>query len=137
MITFKLNGLEVQAAPGWTILDTAKFYGLEIPTLCYMEGLDPWGGCRLCVVEIGEGPKTKMVSSCTYRVEEGLVVHHPVVPVGQHLFVDGDAEGAPPGHRGRDPVAHALPLRVGHHDDVDSDQRGGDLFDFEKLESGC
>ena len=75
MITFKLNGLEVQAEPGSTILDTAKFYGLEIPTLCYMEGLDPWGGCRLCVVEIGEGPKAKMVSSCTYRVEEGLVVH--------------------------------------------------------------
>jgi bidirectional [NiFe] hydrogenase diaphorase subunit len=75
MITFKLNGLEVQAEPGWTILDTSKFYGLEIPTLCYMEGLEPWGGCRLCVVEIGEGPKAKLVSSCTYRVEEGLVVH--------------------------------------------------------------
>ena len=54
MITFKLNGLEVQAEQGSTILDVARFYGLEIPTLCYMEGLDPWGGCRLCVVEIGE-----------------------------------------------------------------------------------
>jgi NADH dehydrogenase/NADH:ubiquinone oxidoreductase subunit G len=75
MITFKLNGLEVQAEKGATILDTAKFYGLEIPTLCYMEGLTPWGGCRLCVVEIGEAPRTKLVSACTYPVEEGLNVH--------------------------------------------------------------
>ena len=41
MITFRMNGLEVQAEEGSTILDTAKFYGLEIPTLCYKEGLTP------------------------------------------------------------------------------------------------
>jgi bidirectional [NiFe] hydrogenase diaphorase subunit len=75
MITFKMNGLDVQAEEGWTILETAKFYGLEIPTLCYNEGLSPFGGCRLCLVEIGTGPKTKLVSSCTYPAEEGLVVH--------------------------------------------------------------
>ncbi len=74
MITFRMNGLEVQAEEGSTILDVAKFYGLEIPTLCYNEGLTPFGGCRLCVVEIGEGLKSKLVSSCTYPVEEGLVV---------------------------------------------------------------
>ena len=53
MITFRMNGLEVSAEEGWTILETAKFYGLEIPTLCYYEGLTPYGGCRLCVVEVG------------------------------------------------------------------------------------
>jgi len=74
MITFRMNGLEVSAEEGWTILETAKFYGLEIPTLCYYEGLTPYGGCRLCVVEIGEGPKSKLVSSCTYPVEQGMVV---------------------------------------------------------------
>jgi bidirectional [NiFe] hydrogenase diaphorase subunit len=74
MITFRMNGLEVQAEEGSTILDAAKFYGLEIPTLCYNEGLTPYGGCRLCVVEIGDGLRTKLVSSCTYPVEEGLVV---------------------------------------------------------------
>jgi len=47
-----MNGLEVQAEEGWSILETAKFYGLEIPTLCYNEGLSPYGGCRLCLVEI-------------------------------------------------------------------------------------
>lgn len=74
MITFRMNGLEVSAEEGWTILEAAKFYGLEIPTLCYYEGLSPYGGCRLCVVEIGEGEKAKLVSSCTYPVEPGMVV---------------------------------------------------------------
>ena len=75
MITFRLNGLDVQAEEGWTVLETAKFYGLEIPTLCYNEGLSPYGGCRLCLVEIGVEPRTKLVSSCTFPAEEGLVVH--------------------------------------------------------------
>jgi bidirectional [NiFe] hydrogenase diaphorase subunit len=74
MITFRMNGLEVQAEEGSTVLDAAKFYGLEIPTLCYNEGLTPYGGCRLCVVEIGEGIRSKLVSACTYLVEPGLVV---------------------------------------------------------------
>jgi len=74
MITFRMNGLEVKAEEGWSVLETAKFYGLEIPTLCYNEGLTPHGGCRLCLVEIGEGLKAKLVSSCTYPAEEGLVV---------------------------------------------------------------
>ncbi|MEA3420479.1 MAG: 2Fe-2S iron-sulfur cluster-binding protein [Acidobacteriota bacterium] len=74
MINIKLNNLEVKAEEGWTILETAKFYGLEIPTLCYNPGLSVYGGCRLCLVEIGEGPNTKLVSSCTYPAEEGLVV---------------------------------------------------------------
>ncbi len=74
MITFRMNGLEVSAEEGWTVLEAARFYGLEIPTLCYYEGLTPYGGCRLCVVEIGEGARAKLVSSCTYLVEPGLVV---------------------------------------------------------------
>jgi len=74
MISFIMNGLEVQAEDHWTILETARFYGLEIPTLCHNEGLSPWGGCRLCLVEIGEAPKSRLVSSCTYPVEKGLIV---------------------------------------------------------------
>jgi bidirectional [NiFe] hydrogenase diaphorase subunit len=74
MITMKLNGLEVSVEPGSTLLEVARFYGFPIPTLCFMEGLSPYGACRLCVVEIGEGPRAKLVSSCTYPVEQGLVV---------------------------------------------------------------
>jgi len=69
-----LNGLEVQVEEGTTLLEAAKFYGFPIPTLCYNEGLTPYGACRLCVVEIGEGPRAKLVSSCTYPAEEGLKV---------------------------------------------------------------
>lgn len=74
MIKFSLNGLSVQVEKGTTILEASKFYGFPIPTLCHMEGLSPYGACRLCVVEIGEEPKTKLVSSCTYPVEEGMKV---------------------------------------------------------------
>ncbi|MCK4250917.1 (2Fe-2S)-binding protein [candidate division WOR-3 bacterium] len=74
MITFKLNGLEVQVEDGSTILEACKFYGIEIPTLCYNEGLSSYGGCRLCLVQIGEGENAKLVSSCTYPVEQGLKV---------------------------------------------------------------
>lgn len=74
MIELILNGLQVKAEEGWTLLETAKFYGLEIPTLCHHEGLTPYGGCRLCLVEIGEPGKSKLVTSCTYPAEPGLVV---------------------------------------------------------------
>lgn len=74
MIDLHINGLKVSVEKGSTVLEAAKFIGFPIPTLCHMEGLSPYGACRLCVVEIGEGPKTKMVSSCTYRVEPGLKV---------------------------------------------------------------
>ena len=74
MITLKINGLDVSVERGTTILEAAQFIGFPIPTLCHMEGLTPYGACRLCVVEIGEGPKARLVSSCTYPVEEGLKV---------------------------------------------------------------
>jgi bidirectional [NiFe] hydrogenase diaphorase subunit len=74
MIELILNGLQVKAEEGWTVLETSKFYGLEIPTLCHHEGLTPYGGCRLCLVEVGEPGKAKLVTSCTYPAEPGLVV---------------------------------------------------------------
>ncbi|MBM3324962.1 MAG: hypothetical protein FJY66_04775 [Calditrichaeota bacterium] len=74
MITLTINGLQVSVEKGTTLLEAAQFYGFPIPTLCHMEGLSPYGACRLCVVEIGEGEKAKLASSCTYPVEEGLKV---------------------------------------------------------------
>ena len=74
MITLTINGLEVSVEEGTTVLEAAQFLGFPVPTLCHMEGLTPYGACRLCVVEIGEGPGAKLVSSCTYPVEQGLRV---------------------------------------------------------------
>ena len=74
MITLKINGLEVSLEEGTTLLEAASFLGFPVPTLCHVDGLSAYGACRLCVVEIGEGPKAKLVSSCTYLAEEGLKV---------------------------------------------------------------
>ena len=74
MISLKINGLDVKLEKGTTILEAAEFLGFPIPTLCHMEGLTPYGACRLCVVEIRQGSKYKLVSSCTYPIEEGLEV---------------------------------------------------------------
>ena len=74
MITLNINGIDVQVEMGTTLLEAAKFLGYPIPTLCYDEGLTPYGACRLCVVEIGEAPNSKLVTSCTYPAQEGLKV---------------------------------------------------------------
>ncbi len=74
MITLTINGLDVSVEEGTTILEAANFLGFPIPTLCHMEGLSPYGACRLCVVEIGEGPRARLVTSCTYPAEPGLKV---------------------------------------------------------------
>ena len=74
MTTMQINGLEVTVERGTTVLEAARFLGLPIPTLCHMDGLSPYGACRLCVVEIGEGARSRLVTSCTYPAEEGLKV---------------------------------------------------------------
>ena len=74
MIQLTMNGLPVSVDEGTTLLEAARFLGFPIPTLCYLDGLSPFGACRLCVVEIGEGSKARLVTSCTYQAEEGLKV---------------------------------------------------------------
>jgi coenzyme F420 hydrogenase subunit beta len=74
MITLKINGVDVEAERGSTLLEAAQFLGFPIPTLCHMEGLTPYGACRLCMVEIGENEHSRLVTSCTFPTEEGLVV---------------------------------------------------------------
>ncbi len=74
MINLTINGIDVQVERGTTLLKAANFLGINIPTLCYNEGLSPYGACRLCVVEIRDGTASKMVSSCTYPATEGLKV---------------------------------------------------------------
>jgi len=74
MINLKINGIDVSVDRGTTLLEAAQFLGLPIPTLCHMEGLTPYGACRLCVVEVGDTPNSRLVTSCTYPAEEGLRV---------------------------------------------------------------
>ncbi|MBU2551457.1 MAG: (2Fe-2S)-binding protein, partial [Proteobacteria bacterium] len=73
-IHFTINGQAVQAQPGWTVLDTARHFGIHIPTLCYHEAVEASGSCRLCVVEAREGNWSKVVVSCMYPPYEGVEI---------------------------------------------------------------
>lgn len=73
-VTIEVNGVSVEVEHGTTLLEAAQFLGFPIPTLCHMEGLSPYGACRLCLVEIEDGGKSSLVSSCTYQAREGLKV---------------------------------------------------------------
>jgi NADH dehydrogenase/NADH:ubiquinone oxidoreductase subunit G len=74
MVTIKLNGVNVWAEEGWSLLETLGFYGINVPTLCHHDGIEEYGGCRMCLVEVGEGDRSKLVTSCTHPVWEGLSV---------------------------------------------------------------
>jgi bidirectional [NiFe] hydrogenase diaphorase subunit len=74
MINLTIDGREIQAEEDSTILQTARNNGIEIPTLCYHDELTASGACRLCSVEIKKGTRTRIVTSCIYQVEEGLIV---------------------------------------------------------------
>jgi bidirectional [NiFe] hydrogenase diaphorase subunit len=74
MICLTINGVDTKVEKGTTLLEAAQFLGFPIPTLCHMEGLSPYGACRLCVVEIGEEPNSQLVTSCTFPCQEGLKV---------------------------------------------------------------
>ncbi len=72
-IRFQLDGREVEARPGETILQVAERVGVRIPHLCYMEGMRPDGNCRACVVEI-EGERV-LAPSCWRTPAAGMKVH--------------------------------------------------------------
>ena len=74
MPKLKINGLELEVEKGTTLLEAIRFLGFPVPTLCYNEGLSPYGACRLCVVDLGKGENARMVTSCTYPAEQGLEV---------------------------------------------------------------
>lgn len=73
-IRMEIDGREVVAAEGATVLEAARSAGIEIPTLCWHEALEPHGGCRLCIVEVEVRGWTRIVVSCVYPAEPGLTV---------------------------------------------------------------
>ena len=73
-ILLQIDGKEVGAKEGMTLLEAAQGAGISIPTLCHHEKLEPYGGCRLCIVEVEDRGRTKLVVSCVYPAEGDLVV---------------------------------------------------------------
>ena len=80
-VTLIINDEEVKAKEGITILEAARSVGIDIPTLCHHEKLAPYGACRLCTVEIIRGQRSRLVTSCVYPVEDGLIVKTESEPV--------------------------------------------------------
>ncbi|AGB40372.1 hydrogenase, Fe-only [Halobacteroides halobius DSM 5150] len=72
MITMTVDGQEVKVEEGLNILDAANKVDIDIPTLCYLEGVNEPAACRVCVVEI-EGEQD-LQPACEYKVKEGMVV---------------------------------------------------------------
>ena len=70
--TLRIEGKDVTAAEGQTILEVARENGIEIPTLCFLEGLSEVGACRICVVEVKGVPK--LLPACTTEAQEGMEV---------------------------------------------------------------
>ena len=74
MVTLTIDGQEIQAEEGAAVLEVARREGIEIPSLCYHDSVSSAGACRLCMVEVVRNKRTRLVASCQYLVEEGLVV---------------------------------------------------------------
>ena len=71
-ILLHIDGRDVEAKDGMTILEAARSVEIHIPTLCHHPKLSPYGGCRLCIVEIKN--RNKIVTSCTTTAAEGMEV---------------------------------------------------------------
>lgn len=72
MITVTINGKEIKLEKTVTVLEAARSAGIKIPTLCYHEQLEKYGGCRLCLVEVEKMPRLQ--TACTLMVADGMVV---------------------------------------------------------------
>jgi len=72
MITININGREIKLEKAVTVLEAARSAGIKIPTLCYHEQLEKYGGCRLCLVEVEKIPRLQ--TACTLMVADGMVI---------------------------------------------------------------
>jgi len=70
-----IDSQKVEINEGDTVLQAAEKAGIHIPTLCYHEKIKPYGACRLCLVEIEKNGRSKIVASCAYPIEDGIIVH--------------------------------------------------------------
>ena len=73
-VVLQIDGREVEATEGMTILEAAQRAGISIPTLCHHEKMEPYGGCRVCTVEVNLRGRTNYVAACLYPVEKNLAV---------------------------------------------------------------
>ena len=73
-VSLQIDGKTVTAREDMTLLEAARSAGISIPTVCHHEKLEPFGGCRLCMVEAEAGGRTNLVAACIYPVQKGMAV---------------------------------------------------------------
>lgn len=71
--TLKINDIDVGAREGETLLELARENNIHIPTLCHLDGVSDWGGCRLCMVELKGS--NRLLPACMVLAEEGMEVY--------------------------------------------------------------
>ena len=88
IVTLTIDGIEIKAKKGSTILEAATEAGIDIPTLCFLKDINEVGDCRMCIVEV-EG-RRGFATSCIQKVEEGMVVHTNTQNVleARHVILD-------------------------------------------------
>jgi bidirectional [NiFe] hydrogenase diaphorase subunit len=74
MVNLIIDGKNISAQENTMLLEAIRGAGISVPTLCAHESVSRSGACRMCVVEIKKGNRTRIVTSCLYGVEEGLIV---------------------------------------------------------------
>lgn len=72
LVTVKINGVPYEVPADSTILEAARFAGIDIPTLCYLKDINQIGACRMCMVEV-KGARS-LVAACVYPVNDGMEV---------------------------------------------------------------
>ena len=72
MVNIKINGMPLSVPNGISILEAARYAGIEIPTLCFLKDINEIGACRICMVEV-KGARS-LVTACVYPVNEGMEV---------------------------------------------------------------
>lgn len=72
MVNIKINGTPLSVPNGISILEAARYAGIEIPTLCYLKEINEIGACRICMVEV-KGARS-LVASCVFPVNEGMEI---------------------------------------------------------------
>jgi len=74
MVSLSIDGQKVDVEKGTTILKAAQQAGIEIPYLCYHKDMEPYGGCRICMVEVTENGLTRLLPACVFPVQENYEV---------------------------------------------------------------
>jgi len=117
-LTLHIDGREVEAIPGDTILNAARKLGLDIPTLCFLEKCSPSTSCLVCLVKVKNGAQGKLVPSCATKVQPGMIVESETDEVRdarrtalELLFSDHAGDCLSPCHR-ICPLQMNIPLMI-------------------------